>query len=168
MTEHVSETDPNLILLDEPDDFSRHSLKLLEESRREILLLSKTLDPTLYNNEAFYQHILDLVRKDRFTHVKILVKDIRPVVEQGHRILKLARKLSSKIEIRKLLTRPEKDAIAYLIGDRKRLLYMHEDQIYNGFVNYAAAVECKGLADEFTYLWDKHSEVDPALRSMLI
>lgn len=168
MTEHVSENDQNLILLDELEDFSRSSLKVVELSRREVLLLSRTLDPALFNNEAFYQHLLDLARRDRNVRIRILVKDIRPVVEQGHRILNLARKLSSKIEIRKLLSRPEKDAIAYLIGDRRHLLYMHEDQIYNGFVHFDAAVECRGLADEFSYLWDKHSELDPALRSMLI
>lgn len=55
-----------------------------------------------------------------------------------------------------------------MIGDRKHLLYMHEDLVYNGFVNYEAAQESKSLADEFTYLWDKHSELDPALRTMLL
>ncbi|MBN4059763.1 hypothetical protein JYU22_01765 [Gammaproteobacteria bacterium AH-315-E17] len=168
MTEHTSETDINLVLIDELDDFSKHSLQVVETSRREILLLSKTLDPALYDNDAFYQCILDLARSDRNAQVKILLKDIRPVIEQGHRILNLARRLSSKIEIRKLLIKPAKDSITYLIGDRKHLLYMHEDLIYNGFVNYAAAQESKILADEFTYLWDRHSELDPALRTMLL
>lgn len=168
MTEKTSETDTNLLLIDELDDFLKHSLQLVEASRRELLLLSKTFDPSLYNNDEFYQRILDLARSDRNVQVKILVKDIQPVVEKGHRILSLARRLSSKVEIRKLLIKPEKDSIAYLIGDRKNLLYMHEDQVYNGFVNYEAAQECKSLADEFTYLWDKHSVLDPALRTMLL
>lgn len=168
MVEKASETDANLILIDELDDFSSHSLQVVESSRREVLLLSKTLDPALYNNESFYQAILDFARNDRNVQVKILVKDIQPVVEQGHRLLTLARRLSSKIEIRKLHTKPQKDSITYLIGDRKHLLYMHEDQVYNGFVNYEAAQESKSLADEFTYLWDTHSELDPALRTMLI
>jgi hypothetical protein len=168
MAEHASETDTNLILLDELDDFSKHSLQVVESSRREVLLLSKTLDPAIYDNELFYQGILDLARKDRNVQVRILVKDIQPVVEHGHRILNLARRLSSKIEIRKLLIKPEKDSITYLIGDRKHLLYMHEDQVYNGFVNYDAGQESKSLADEFTYLWDKHSVLDPALRTMLL
>ncbi len=168
MAEHASETDTNLTLIDELDDFSRHSLQVVESSRREVLLLSKTLDPAIYDNEPFYQSILDLARRDRNVQVRILVKDIQPVVEHGHRILNLARRLSSKIEIRKLLIKPEKDSITYLIGDRKHLLYMHEDQVYNGFVNYDAAQESKSLADEFTYLWDKHSVLDPALRTMLL
>ncbi len=130
--------------------------------------MSKTLDPAIYNSEDFYQHILDLARGDRNTQVKILVKDIQPVVEQGHRLLELARRLSTKVEMRKLLIKPAKDTICYLIGDRKDLLYMHEDQIYSGFVHYDAAQECKVLADEFSHLWEKYSEQDPALRSMLL
>ena len=168
MTEHTSEIDPNLILLDEFDDFIKHSLKLVESSRRELLIMTKTFDPDLYSNESFYQHVLDLARTDRYTQIRILVKDIQPVVEQGHRILELSRRLSSKVEIRKLLIKPQKDSIAYVIGDRKHLLYMHDDQDYNGFVYYEAAQECKSLADEFSYLWDKNSELDPALRTMLL
>lgn len=168
MVEQTSKTDTNLILIDELNDFSKHSLQVVGSSRREIILLSKTLDPAIYDNEPFYQGILDFARGDRNVQVKILVKDIKPVVEQGHRILNLARRLSSKIEIRKLLVKPEKDSITYLIGERRHLLYMHEDQVYNGFVNYEAAQESKSLADEFTYLWDTHSELDPALRTMLI
>lgn len=168
MAEQASESDTSLILIDELEDFTKHSVQVVEASRREVLLLSKTLDPAIYNNEPFYQSILDLARSDRNVQVRILVKDIQPVVEQGHRILNLARRLSSKVEIRKLLSRPQKDSITYLIGDRKHLLYMHEDLVYNGFVNYEAAQESKSLADEFTYLWDKHSELDPALRTMLL
>lgn len=168
MAEQASESDTSLILIDELEDFTKHSVQVVEASRREVLLLSKTLDPAIYNNEPFYQSILDLARNDRNVQVRILVKDIQPVVEQGHRILNLARRLSSKVEIRKLLSRPQKDSITYLIGDRKHLLYMHEDLVYNGFVNYEAAQESKSLADEFTYLWDKHSELDPALRTMLL
>lgn len=168
MSEQTSETDTNLMLIDELEDFSKHSLKVVEASRREILLLSDTLDPALYNNENFYQRVLDLARSDRTVQIKILVKDVRPIVEMGHRLLNLARRLSSKVEIRKLLIQPEKASITYLIGDRKALLYMHEEKVYNGFVNYEAAQECKSLADEFTYLWDKHSVLDPALRTMLL
>lgn len=168
MAEQASESDTSLILIDELEDFTKHSVQVVEASRREVLLLSKTLDPAIYNNEPFYQSILDLARSDRNVQVRILVKDIQPVVEQGHRILNLARRLSSKVEIRKLLSRPQKDSITYLIGDRKHLLYMHEDLVYNGFANYEAAQESKSLADEFTYLWDKHSELDPALRTMLL
>jgi len=45
---------------------------------------------------------------------------------------------------------------------------MHEDQVYNGFVDHEAAQESKSLADEFSYLWDKHSVLDPSLRTMLL
>lgn len=109
MAEQASESDTSLILIDELEDFTKHSVQVVEASRREVLLLSKTLDPAIYNNEPFYQSILDLARSDRNVQVRILVKDIQPVVEQGHRILNLARRLSSKVEIRKLLSRPQKD-----------------------------------------------------------
>jgi hypothetical protein len=168
MTEKITEVDPDLVLLDELKDFTKHSLKIVEESQREILILSKTLDPNLYNTEAFYQHLLDMVRRDRDAHVKILVKDIRSIVARGHSILDLAQRLPSKIEIRTLLARPVQDSAAYLIGDHKHLLFMHEDQIYSGAVNYDAEEECKEMIDEFMVLWEKQSELDPAVHSLMI
>lgn len=168
MTEQISETDPDLIMLDELEDFSRHALKIVEESRREILILSKTLDPALYNNDTFYHQLLEMARRDREAHVKILVKEFRSVEARGHQILDLSRRLPSKIEIRKLLVRPAQDSAAYLIGDKKHLLFMHEDQVYNGAVNYEAEEECKELVQEFNFLWERHSEQDPAVHGMMI
>jgi hypothetical protein len=168
MTEKITEVDPDLVLLDELKDFTKHSLKIVEETKREILILSKALDPSIYNTEAFYQHILDMDRRDRDAHVKILVKDIRALVAGGHSLLDLARRLPSKIEIRTLLARPVQDSAAYLIGDHKHLLFMHEDQIYNGAVNYDAEEECKEMIDEFMVLWEKQSELDPAVHSLMI
>lgn len=168
MTETISKTDQNLILLDEIDDFRSHGLKLVEESSREVLLLSKELDPLLYHGELFSNRLLGFVRNDHRCRVKILVKNIRPLVEKGHRLLTLAQRLPSKIEIHKLLIEPQNDAITFMMGDRRILLYQHEDQMYNGFVNYNGAPESKSFAEEFTYLWEQHSELDSSLRSFVI
>jgi hypothetical protein len=168
MSEKKSETDSNLILLDEPGDFKKHAVKVLEETRREILLLSDLLDPAVYDSEEFSDALSRFARGDRNAKVKILVKNIRPMVEQGHYLLRLARRLPSKIEIRRPTFEPKNTELAYLMGDRKYLLYKHEEGVYNGFVNYSAAVECLDLSEEFNWLWDKHSVVDASVRSILI
>jgi len=168
MSETITETDPDLILIDELADFTKHSLMIVEESRRELLILSKTLDPALYNNDDFYHRLLNMARADRESHVKIMVKDFHSLEAHGHQILDLSRRLPSKIEIRHLKVRPSQDEIAFIIGDHKHLLFMHEDGVYNGAVNYDSEDECNELVREFNQLWKKHCDRDPAVNSMLI
>lgn len=168
MTETVSETDENLILLQGPAAFAKHADLLVEGSRRKVFILSTELDFPLFHREAFTDRVSALARGDRNAQVNILVKEIRPLLEQGHLLLKLARRLPSKIRIRKLVLEPQDATMAYVIGDEDRLLYKHDDRDYDGFVNYRAPLECKERLTEFTYLWEQHGLDDPGLRELKI
>lgn len=167
MKERQSETSDQLFLLEDAEAFALHARQIIEGSRRELTILSEFLDSQIYD-QPLADLISRLARDDRNARVRILLKDVRPVVERGHSLLSLARRLSSKVEIRKLLIEAENDAEAYLIGDRDRVLYQHADREYKGFANYAAAPEAAKLLGGFNHLWERHSEVSPALRSLVI
>ncbi|MEX1032585.1 MAG: hypothetical protein WDZ30_04445 [Cellvibrionaceae bacterium] len=168
MKEIQSEVDENLILLEDGEAFAKHARQIVEQGRRELAILSSSLDPYIYDRTDFADLVSSLARGDRKAEVRIQVKDIRPLVERGHRLLKLARRLSSKVHIRKLLIEPENDTRAYLIGDRGLLLYKHDDTEYKGFANYRAGPEANALLDVFNHLWEQHSTVDPSLRNLRI
>jgi hypothetical protein len=167
MKERQSESAEQLFLLDDAEAFALHARQIVERSRRELAVLSQHLDPLVYES-ALADRISALARDDRNARVRILVKEIEPIIERGHPLLTLARRLSSKVEIRKLLIEPENEAEAYLIGDRERVLYKHADREYTGFANYLAGPEAAKLLDNFNYLWERHSELSPALRSLVI
>lgn len=168
MTETISETDNNLILLDEVTDYQHHALEIAKRTQRQLIILSQELDFPVYSQEALYSELIQLAKRDRQSQIAILVKDVRPLIERGHRLLQLARRMSSKVEIRKLLTEPENETCAYAIGDKQYLLYKHDDLHYQGFVNYSGAPESKSLLEEFSYLWEQHSYADPSLRQLVI
>lgn len=168
MAEHISETSPELILLDELEDFQKHALKAVSEGRRKVYILSTILDDSVYNTDEFRDALRDLVIQDRYCEARILVKDIKPVVEHGHRLLELARKLSSKVQMRKLNFVPRNSDQAYLIVDDTTLLYKHADDTYKGYVDYAARPKCKLLIEDFMNMWELYGEVDPSLRQQLI
>jgi hypothetical protein len=167
MKERQSEVSEKLFLLEDAEAFAVHAKQLVEGSRRELAILSELLDPLIYDHGLTHL-ISQLARSDRAARVRILLKDIQPLIERGHPLLTLARRLSSKVEIRKLLIEPENEAQAYLTGDRDRLLYLHSDREYQGFANYAAGPEVARLLDSFDHLWERHSEVSPGLRSLII
>lgn len=168
MTESTSPTDAGLIQLEGVEAFAKHAVKLVQKSRRELVILSRYLDLPVYGQEGFQSALSKLVREDRNSRVRILVKEPRPLLETGHPLLTLGRRLSSKVELRKLTYEPQDDAIGYLVGDRELLLYDRADGNCQGFVNYRAAPEASALLDEFNYLWEQHGYADPAFRQLVL
>ena len=164
----ISDTNPNLFLLDELADFQAHALKAVQQGQRQLCILSATLDEPLYNTDEFCDAVRVLATRDRYGQVRFLVKDVRPMVEHGHRLLHLARRLSGKVAVRKLTIAPRDTDDAWLIVDHATLLYKHDDAAYKGFADYAAAPKCKLLLEEFTELWDLYGEEDPNLRQQLL
>ena len=168
MPEKPSDVDTALILLEGLEPFANHTLKIIRQARRKIIILSDVLDIAVYHNKGIVTALSEFARSDRNAHVSILVKQTRPLVERNHLILQLARRLPSKVSIRRLLIQPEDDARAYLISDHDTLLYQHQEGEYSGFANYAAKPEAQKIIEEFNYLWQRQSVEDIELRSLTL
>jgi hypothetical protein len=168
MAESISPTDENLIQLEGEEAYLKHSKRIVAESSREIYILSDELDRSIFNDSELIDLLSSFVRLERRCTIKILVKDIRPMIDRGHALLSLSRRLSSRVIIKKLLLKPKDNAIGYMISDKRALLYKHSDNEYVGFVNYKAGPESKKLLEEFVYLWEHHSVVDPELKQLTI
>ncbi len=168
MTVVVSDNNPNFFLLEELAAFRAHALKAVQQGRGQLCILCATLDAPLYNTDEFRDAVRTLVTHDRYGQARFLVKDIRPMIENGHRLLQLAHRLPGKVEVRKLTVAPMNTDSAWLVVDNATLLYKHDDATYNGYVDYAAAPKCKLLLEEFTNLWELYGEEDPNLRQQLL
>lgn len=166
MKETQSQSSEQVFLLEELAAITKHADQIIAQSTRSICILSERLDPGIYDQEDLVNLVSKLARSDRNADVRILVKDVRSMLEQGHRLLNLSRRLSSKVHIRRLLADPEDARHSYLIGDRERLLYLHEDGVYKGFADYQAAPKVRQLLEDFNRLWEHHSEASPDLRRM--
>jgi hypothetical protein len=167
MKERQSESAQELFLLEDAEAFAHHAKEIVAGARRELAILGERLDSTIYD-QPLAELISRLARADRNARVRILLKDIQPITERGHALLDLARRLSSKVEIRKLLIEPENETEAFLVADRLQVLYQHSDGDYTGFANYQAGPEAAKLLDTFDHLWERHGEISPALRRLHI
>jgi len=163
----VSTTHPELFLLDNMQDFKTHALKLAEESRRTIVILSRHLDPEIYNSTEFSDAISRFVRSSPNAQVQILVKNTKHLVESGHKLVKLHQRISSKILLRKLTVEPDDSEMGFMLCDTNALLYKNDDSVYRGFANYAATVEVKRFREQFDYVW-QYAEPEPELQLLNI
>jgi hypothetical protein len=106
-----------------------------------------------------------LVRSSRQTRVRILVADSRDMVTRGHRILKLARRIPSSVQIKKLVEHPQWRAETIVICDRDGVLYKPGDSDRDGFYEPSSKASAKRHLEMFEELW-RHGVEDVELRSM--
>lgn len=162
-----SQASKDLWLLSSVQDFQDHSIKMLTQCRRKLQILSELLDPVLYEQPSFVNAVSQLARSGSQVEIQILVKDFRPAIESGHKLIKLAQRLSSKISLKKMTQEPQNTEMAFMICDQSGLLYQNDKRVYQGFANYHAAPEIKSLREEFLYLWER-AEIEKELQLLHI
>ena len=60
------------------------ALELAQQCRRHLRLLSHTLDHELFDRDDFASAISQLARSSRFSEIRLLVVEVKPIVERGH------------------------------------------------------------------------------------
>lgn len=161
----ISTVSDQLFILDSFEDVLQHTLQMTNQAQCQLRLLSAHLDVLLYDNQDFTDALSALARKSRYTDIRIIVKDMGPLVEQSHRLLRLSTRLPSKITIRHLSIEPENNDMTILLIDDDKILYRSDEREYKGFANYDAGPEVKNFAETFARLW-QHSDEDPQLRKL--
>jgi hypothetical protein len=97
--------------------------------------------------------------------LQILVQDARSMVQRGHRLLKLARRLPSSVELRRLKEHPDWDGDTLLIRDRDSLLALPGSERDPGFYRPGDRARCASAIARFEELW-RAGEVDPEFRAL--
>ena len=106
-----------------------------------------------------------LALRSRHSRIRVLVKDSHRAVKDGHRLVELARHLSSFIEIRKAHEDARDAAEAFLIADGIGTLHRTLASRFEGTVNFRAPLHARRLAQWFTEVWER-SAPDPELRRL--
>jgi hypothetical protein len=78
------------------------AIALLAQAKREVLIVTTNLEHERFDNDDFINALSAFARSSRYATTRILVADTSLAVTEGHRLVKLARKLSSLVEIRQL------------------------------------------------------------------
>lgn len=162
-----SSVNETLWLLDGVTDFRNYSEQLITQSRRSIVILTRDLDASIYATSECVKNLSNFVRASRHAQVQILIKNSKPAIENGHILLQLAQRLSSKILVRKMTVEPNNKEMGFMLGDTDKLLYKNDDALHRGFFNSAAASEIKSLREEFNYLWE-YGELEPEFQVLHI
>lgn len=150
-----------------PHPFDELAVELCSSAAREICILSPRLDHQAFDKPDLVEAIGILIRSSRQTRVRILVADSRGLASRGHRLLLLARRLSSSVQIQKLAEHPQWKNETIVIRDRDGVLYKPGDSDHEGFYEPSSRASTQRHLELFEELW-RHSEQDVELRSLSI
>ena len=93
--------DDELFQLNRVEDHQIHAASMARQAKRYLCLFSYDLDPAVYDTESFHDAVKQLAMRSKFSRIRIVVQDNSQIVQQGHRLVDLAQRLPSVIEIRK-------------------------------------------------------------------
>ena len=141
-------------------DFQFHLKQMTFFGRREMVILTRDLSPAMFSDTEFVEHVSELARRSRYSEIRILIQDTKPLVGVRHPLIELAQRLPTKIIVRKCTLEPKNKEQGFIIVDREQLLFLNDERECYGFMNYSAKAESLNLLDDYNYLWQRHSAIE--------
>jgi predicted GNAT family N-acyltransferase len=142
-------------------------VSVLDHPLREVRIYSPLLDHALFEHDSILDALSQFARSGPPATINILIHTSNLVISRGHRLLNLARRLSSKIEIRLVTAELQEDTRCFVLADQRAFFLMPDDHEYLGHSNAYDPVQSTQLAERFDYLWQR-SDHDPELRALSI
>jgi len=148
------------------DEVGRAASTLADQCVRELRVLTPDLESRVYDNDAFVEAAKRLALSSRFARLRFLVVDSGPAVRSGHRLITLARKLTTFIAVRRVGPASRDGTIdAFLLADDRGLLYRSLGDRPDGTVCFNAPLAARVQAARFDELWAE-SQTDPDMRRL--
>lgn len=141
------------------------SRSMVEQARRSVDIVSRDLDPRVYDDSELLEALRQLAISGRYARIRVLVRDVDAPVKVDHRLIPLARRLSSYISIRRLHPQDADHNEAFLLVDQAGYLLRRAADRYEAEVCFNDPLRARELAKQFEELWERSID-DPNLRRL--
>jgi predicted GNAT family N-acyltransferase len=129
---------------------------LLTDTRNDFALFTRDLDPGVLDAAEVLEQIKRIALSGRHARVRILLQDPRKAVADGNRLVALARRLPSAIEIRTPIEEQDQQlAAAFLVTDRHGYLYRTLASRHEGEGSTHAPGRHGQLLSLFDQMWER-------------
>ncbi len=159
--------DKKFILLRREEDYKNVILEMAKQAITSVRIFSPVLEHKLFDNIELREILSLLARKNRYTHIEILLYDSHRVTRNGHALLDICRKLPSSIKMK--IVHPEFRQLnhEYVLVDSAGVVYRRDHEAFDGFANFSDITECGRLGRQFKAAWESGLH-DPNLRQLRI
>ena len=156
-----------IIKIDSREDNCIAVLKMALQCRRTIDILSRELDPDLFDTIEFIDAVKSMVLANRKAKVRILVAEPKKIVSRGHRLVDLMRALPSYLDIRVPDKQHQDFNEMLFIADTTGYLHRLHSERFDATLNFNDKRVAKHLRQDYNEFWGKASQ-DTNLRQLAL
>jgi hypothetical protein len=142
-------------VFDTSDDARHATYDVARAARRSLCLFSHDLEPDLYGRIEFMDIVKNLILTHKFARVRILVKSPMRCVHEGHRLVELARRFSSFVEIREAHSDYRNRADTFLVADQAAVMYRANATRFEGIADTHSPSIALHYLEFFETAWDR-------------
>jgi len=140
---------------------------LAAQAQRTLLLHTEDLEPAVYDDSAFLDAVSRLARSHGQSRIWILIQDARKVVQHGHRLIEVARRLSSIIQLRRPAPQYRAFHESLLLADGCGYLHRPIAARFEGTANFHDPGKTADWEKYFMEVWER-SEPDDEIRRLYL
>lgn len=150
--------DDDTHLFSSPEALKQLTNSMVSQATNRVRILSHHLNREIYDYEPIRDALSALARAHSRSIVELLIVDEHSVAISTPRLLDLARRLPSSIQLRVVNKAYPYDESAMVLVDRCGVIFQKENSIYEGFANFNSAGRNKQLTEVFDSLWSHATE----------
>lgn len=148
-------------------EIAQVSAHMATQARHELLILDPRLDPGLYDQTPFLQAVKRLALARPRLCVRALLSDPRAAAQDGHRLIELARRLTSRIAIQRLADEDQGSLDALLLVDATGYVRRRLADGMEAIADYDDSPTARRWRLAFEERWER-SSADTELRQLFI
>ena len=159
----ILKKDSQPVAVDTSEECRLAALSMVRQAARGIDIVSRQLDPQMYDNREFFEAVNMFVVGSRHARVRALLRHTDAVIKHGHRLVTLSQRLSSFVELRVPATEFDEYNAAFLIVDGVGVIHRTLSDRFEGTVNFNDPRMARELTRQFEEMWPT-ALPDPSLR----
>ena len=144
----------DVLVLHKHEQLTETLADMVSQSRSALRIFSYDLEPHVYNHLAICTPLAEMINRNRFSNVQVLVQNIDAVGKVDHCLVELMRKLSSFVEIRVTAQEHSRYDHAFAVIDDCGYYHRHPQDSREFEVCYNDRGKAKNLLDEFNTMWE--------------
>ena len=147
------------------EDNKQVAVHMVSQGQRTLNLFTPNLDPRVFDNEAFIDAVKKLAINNPRSQVRILLLDPHDVVSRGHRIVELARRISSHVFIHRADEEDHDHVDTFMVVDEVGIIRRAHNDRFEGIAEFNNPGEARLLMKTFNEAWER-SQPEPELRRL--
>ncbi len=119
---HTANRDARIVI-DSLTQLITETTQLIDSAKRTIQIYSRGLDPRILNNREIEKQFIRFIKKSRASKIQILIADEQLLRGVDHRIVALAQRFSSYVEIKVIPRDYHDNPFGFYLVDDRSMIY---------------------------------------------